>query len=62
MPNEISQLEEEAISASAILSGKVVARVIRHGPTEVLVEFTDGARLFVDQAGAVLELSITVCE
>ena len=59
MPNEVSQLEDEAERASEMLRGKVVARVIRHRPTEVLLEFTDGTRLSVDRAADVLELSIT---
>jgi hypothetical protein len=59
MPNEVTPLKAEAERASEMLRGKVVARVIRHRPTEVLLEFTDGTRLFVDQAADALELSIT---
>lgn len=59
MPNEATQLEDEAERASEMLRGKVVARVIRNRPTEVLVEFADGTRLFVDRATDALELSIT---
>lgn len=59
MPDEITQLENEAERASEMLRGKVVARVIRNRPTEVLLEFTDGTRLFVDRAADALELSIT---
>ena len=59
MPNEVTQLEDEAERASEMLLGKVVARVIRNRPTEVLLEFTDGTRLFVDRAADALELSIT---
>jgi hypothetical protein len=59
MPNDVTQLEDEAERASEMLRGKVVARVIRNRPTEVLLEFTDGTRLFVDRAAEALELSIT---
>ena len=59
MPDEVTQLEDEAERASEMLRGKVVARVIRNRPTEVLLEFTDGTRLFVDRADDALKLSIT---
>lgn len=59
MPNEVTQLEDEAERSSEMLCGKVVARVIRNRPTEVLLEFTDGTRLFVDRTADALELSIT---
>jgi hypothetical protein len=59
MTDEIKQLGEQSEKASTLLSGKVVARVVRNRSTEVLIEFTDGTRLFVDIAGDSLELSIT---
>jgi len=40
-------------------TGKIVSIVWRHRPGEVLVEFTDGTRLFVDAKGDKAELSIT---
>jgi hypothetical protein len=52
-------LEDESERATAMLAGKVVARVVRHGAAEVLIEFADGSRLFVDSTSAV-ELSITL--
>ena len=52
-------LEQESDRATQLLSGKVVARVVRHREAEVLVEFTDGTRLFVDCSGTGVELSIT---
>lgn len=52
-------LEEESMLATEMLSGKVVARVVRHRETEVLVEFTDGTRLFVDRSTNGVEVSIT---
>ena len=51
-------LSQEALRATELLKGKVVASVFRHRPAEVLVEFTDGSRLFVDIAQNALELSI----
>ncbi len=52
-------LAQEAMRATQMLKGKVVARIARHRDTEVLVEFTDGTRLFVDRSDSAVELSIT---
>jgi len=52
-------LEQEASSATEILSGKVVAKVFRHRVEEVCIEVTDGTRIFVDQKADGIELSIT---
>lgn len=52
-------LDEEGKKATALLNGKVVNVVHRHRDNEVLIEFTDGVRLFVDNSGNRLELSIT---
>ncbi|MBA4766643.1 MAG: hypothetical protein H2049_03290 [Porphyrobacter sp.] len=51
-------LDEESERATAMLAGKIVARVVRQREAEVLIEFTDGTRLFVD-GGTTVELSIT---
>ena len=51
-------LEAEALRATELLAGKVVASVSRHREKELLVQFTDGIRLLVD-ADAPLRLSIT---
>lgn len=51
-------LDQEGERATEMLKGKSVKRITRHRPAEVLIEFTDGTRLFVDAKGA-LELSIT---
>jgi hypothetical protein len=59
MPLTPEQLEQESIQATEILQGKVVSRVIRHRETEVLVEFADQCRLFVDRTQGGVELSIT---
>jgi hypothetical protein len=47
-----------SFEATDLLRGRVVQRVVQHRPSEVLVEFEGGARLFLDAAGPV-ELSIT---
>jgi hypothetical protein len=52
-------LVEEADRATEMLSGKIVTNVRRHRSSEVLLEFADGTRLFVDRAEAGVELSIT---
>jgi len=51
-------LEAEALRTTELLVGKVVASISRHRETELLVQFTDGTRLFVG-ADTPLELSIT---
>lgn len=54
------RLREETRRATRMLLGKVVRRVVRHRKKEVLVEFSDGTRLYVDwQPTEELELSIT---
>jgi hypothetical protein len=59
MPPTTVQLTSESSRATELLQGKVVARVIRHRETEVLVEFTDQSRLFIDRSHSGVELSIT---
>ena len=59
MYNLSDELTLESTNATEMLSGKVVAKVVRHRLTEVLVEFTDGTRLFIDHNASKLELSIT---
>ena len=56
---DASKLAEESDRATEMLAGKVVARVARHRAGEVLVEFEDGTRLFVDRTDSGVELSIT---
>ena len=50
-------LDEEERRAMEMLKGKTVKVVRRHRATEVVIEFSDETRLFVDAAGP-LELSI----
>jgi len=52
-------LDVDSARATEMLQGKTVARVIRHRPGEVVIEFADGTRVFVDRLEAGLELSIT---
>ncbi len=51
-------LKQESDRATKMLLGKSVKSVKRHRPGEVLIEFTDGTRLFIDAKAAALELSI----
>jgi DNA polymerase III sliding clamp (beta) subunit (PCNA family) len=53
------ELKEEGKKATTLLAGKVVNIVRCLRENEVCIEFTDGARLFVDNSGKKLELSIT---
>ena len=52
-------LKDEATNSTCLLEGKVVRRIYRHRPEEVCIEFTDGTRMFIDQKGKHLEISIT---
>jgi hypothetical protein len=52
-------LASEAIRATTLLHGKAVDKVVRHRPSELLLEFNDGTRLFIDIVGSALEVSIT---
>lgn len=51
-------LEAHALRATELLAGKVAEAVTRHRENEVVIQFTDGTRLFVDSEKT-LELSIT---
>lgn len=59
MQHSPQELAQEATRATEMLQGKVVVRIARHRETEVLVEFADGTRLFVDRSESAIELSIT---
>jgi hypothetical protein len=52
-------LQREAVEATRLLLDKTVARVERFRPSEVMVEFTDGTRLYVDASAGPVEVSIT---
>jgi len=51
-------MRDDAGATTELLRGKVVSRVLRNRPGEVVIEFGDGARLFVNSAGSGVELSI----
>ena len=59
MSEKAMNLQQESERATALLKGKAVDRVKRHKQAELLVEFTDGTRLFVDARQDELEISIT---
>jgi hypothetical protein len=52
------ELKEEAEKLTNLLRGKSVKLVRRHRAKEVVIEFDDGTRLFVDTATA-LDFSVT---
>ena len=52
-------LEGEAARLSSFLKGKVVKFVKRHRTSELMIEFEDGARLFVNKTSDGLEFSVT---
>ena len=52
-------LKQESETATDVLKGKVVSKVMRHRKAEIGIEFTDGTRLFVDARQNEIELSIT---
>ena len=57
----VMDLAKEANRASALLRGKVLEHLHRHRNGEVLIEFSDGSRLFVNSTAG-LELSITLAD
>ena len=59
MDNSQNDLHKEAAPATAMLQGKTVARVMRNRPGEVVIEFQDGTRVFIDRSETGVELSIT---
>lgn len=62
VPQTSEELSSEAKDAEDMLRGRIVARIWRHRPKELGIEFTDGSRLFVDGQESGLELSITGTE
>jgi hypothetical protein len=59
MPKESDQLLDEAERISTMLEGKVVKHIFRHRNSELVIQFHDGTRFFIDTLSANLELSIT---
>jgi hypothetical protein len=52
-------LNEETAALTKLLSGKIVRHVVRHRIGEVLVQFSDGTRLYVDARSDEVECSVT---
>ena len=52
-------LEQEVAELGRLLVGKTVARIWRHRPSELVLEFVDGTRLFIDHKTDSLEISVT---
>jgi hypothetical protein len=52
-------LRSEAAKLQRLLRGKAIARVRRLREKELLLEFDDGTRLYVDHEGDGLEFSVT---
>ncbi len=52
-------LQDEATELTSLLSRKVVKFVRRHRAEEILIEFDDGTRLFVNNVPNGLDLSVT---
>ncbi|MDO0863478.1 hypothetical protein JH265_02565 [Xanthomonas campestris pv. campestris] len=46
---------------TAHLAGKIVQTVWRHRSSELVIQFTDGSRIFADVKEDALEHSITGC-
>ena len=59
MEHSQDNLNEEAARVTEMLQGKTVARVMRNRPDEVVIEFEDGTRVFVDRSETGVEVSIT---
>ena len=52
-------LKKDARQMTRMLKSKVVQRVWRHRKKEIVIQFTDGTTLFVDQDPNGLDISIT---
>jgi hypothetical protein len=59
MEHLMEDLENEAKKLTDLLQGRSVKMVWRHRAREVVIEFDDGTRLFVDAASDPLEFSVT---
>ncbi|MBL1271166.1 MAG: hypothetical protein COB25_001830 [Oceanospirillales bacterium] len=53
-------LEREAKTIEELLAGKILTGVVRHQSNEVLLQFSDGTRLFVNaREHSSLDFSVT---
>jgi hypothetical protein len=55
----MTDLQNEAAVLTSLLSGKLVRVVRRHSAKEIVIEFDDGTRLFVDSVPDGLDVSVT---
>ena len=55
----MSATEAETERLNDLLRGKVVKVVRRHRPEEVMIEFTDGTRFFINRIAEGLDFSVT---
>ena len=53
------ELEDEATKLTDLVRGRTVKVVGRHRSEEVLIEFDDGTRLFINAIARGLEFSVT---
>jgi hypothetical protein len=58
-PDPQKRLKKEETRATKLLKGKVVKRIRRFHPEEVVIDFEDGARFSFDWRVNELDLSIT---
>ncbi len=55
----MADLNDEAQRLQSLIADKVIAKVRRHRASELVLEFSDGSRLFVNADGQDLDLSVT---
>ena len=55
----MADLKDEERRLQSLIADKVIAQVRRHRAGELMLEFSDGSRLFVNVDGQDLDLSVT---
>ena len=55
----MQKLEQEALDLKELLKDKTVSNIVRHNEKELLIEFSDGTRFFVNSIEEKLDLSVT---
>jgi hypothetical protein len=55
----MADLEDEAARLTDLLRGKIIKAIRRHRPDEMLIEFDNGTRLFINRFSGGLEFSVT---
>lgn len=55
----MADLKDEEQRLQSLIANKVIAQVRRHRACELMLEFSDGSRLFVNADGQDLDLSVT---